>query len=290
LGYLDHLAPAQSWTWADMDGNTTPITRAADLAVGKGIIIVNSAGNEGVNTTHNTLCAPADGDSVLAVGAVQPDGTRAYFSSVGPSVSKPPRIKPDVMAPGASIVVASYADPKAYSISQGTSFSCPLAAGVAALLVKAHPRATPMAIVGAMKATASKAGSPDNLMGYGIIDALAANNYLNRVESTQVTVPGGYMLGENYPNPFPVPSNPSTRIAYVVPEQASVTLKVFDILGREVRTLVEREVSAGAYIAEWDGTNARGVKVASGVYVYRMEAATPSGTRTTATKRLMMVR
>jgi serine protease AprX len=290
LGYDTFDAPYKSWTWQDMNGQTTVISRAAEMAVRKGVLVVNSAGNEGLNSAHNTLNAPADADSVLAVGAVTPGGDRAYFSSVGPSTSNPPHIKPDVMATGTSIIHASAISTTGYGISQGTSFACPLAAGVAALLMKAHPKVLPMAIVEAMKTTASKAGSPDNLMGYGIIDAVAANEYLNRFDTLQVTLPEGYMLAESYPNPFPSPSNPSARIAYGVPEAASVSLKVYDLLGREVRTLVSRDLAAGSYLAEWDGTNSNGARVASGMYLYRMETTNPAGKRSTATKRLVMVR
>ncbi len=109
LGYLDYDAPYKSWTWQDMNGRTTPISRAAAMAVRKGIIVVNSAGNNGIGPNfpnQNTLNAPADADSVLAVGALTPAGSRASFSSVGPTTSIPPRIKPDVMAQGTSVVVA----------------------------------------------------------------------------------------------------------------------------------------------------------------------------------------
>ena len=71
-----------------MDGNTALITIAADLAVGLGIFVVNSASNSGFNPSHNTLGAPADGDSVMAVGAVDEFGIRASFSSVGPTTDR----------------------------------------------------------------------------------------------------------------------------------------------------------------------------------------------------------
>ena len=110
LGYLDYNPGYTSWTWENMDGRTTVITRAAAMAVRKGILVVNSAGNEGFNPTHNTLVAPADADSVVAAGAVGPDGKRASFSSIGPITSVPPHIKPDVMAQGTNVFVASADD------------------------------------------------------------------------------------------------------------------------------------------------------------------------------------
>ena len=79
LSYLDYDSPYTSYTWQDMDGNTALITIAADLAAGKGIVVVNSAGNSGLNTSHNTLGAPADGDSVFTIGAVTSSGNSFFF-------------------------------------------------------------------------------------------------------------------------------------------------------------------------------------------------------------------
>jgi len=175
LGYIDFDPPYPSYTWEDMDGNTTVITIGADLAAQRGIVVVNSAGNEGSHPTHNTLGAPADGDSVIAVGSVNSSGTRSSFSSVGPTVDG--RIKPDVMARGSSTRVASPFSNTSYSNASGTSFSCPLAAGVAALILDANPNLTPMQVREAMRETASNSSSPDNLMGWGILNALDAINY-----------------------------------------------------------------------------------------------------------------
>ena len=82
LGYIGYDPPYQSYTWEDMDGNTTVITNGADYAAYIGIVVVNSAGNEGYNSSHNTLGAPSDGDSVIAAGAVNSSGSRSSFSSV----------------------------------------------------------------------------------------------------------------------------------------------------------------------------------------------------------------
>lgn len=178
LGYLGYDAPYTSWTWQDMNGRTTVITRAAAMAVRRGIIVCNSAGNSAYNASHNTLGAPADGDSVMAIGAVTSTGTITSFSSCGPTTAVPPRIKPDVCAQGSSVRVASATTVSGYTTASGTSFSCPLAAGVAALIVKARPNATNIQIINAMRMTASRANTPDNQYGWGILDAEAAINYL----------------------------------------------------------------------------------------------------------------
>ena len=281
LGYLDYDPPYTSWTWQDMNGNTTLITRAADMAVGKGIVVVNSAGNNGFNAQHNTLNAPADGDSVITAGAVTAAGARAAFSSVGPTTSTPPHIKPDVMATGTLIRCASASDPHGYEYQQGTSFSCPLTAGVAAMVLHSHPNATPLQVRDALRSTASQANTPDNAMGWGIIDALAATIGYRPVE---------FPLDNNFPNPFPTPSNPSTTIPFVLSEPSHVDIEVFDILGREVRTLANEDLPAGPSSVRWDGTNNSGRSVASGVYFYRMIASGASGQSSRNVRKLTVLR
>jgi len=279
LGYLTYDAPFKSWTWQDMDGRTTPITRAAAMAVRKGIIVVNSAGNEGSgpNFPHqNTLNAPADADSVLTVGALNPSGIRASFSSVGPSTSTPAHIKPDVMAQGTNIVAANPYDPQAYyapsSGLQGTSFSCPLAAGAAALVLKAVPTATVMQIVGAMKSTASRAQNPGpaNDYGWGTVNTAAAIAALGGTITLPPPVPPTFALDQNYPNPF----NGISDIEFRISDASDVTLKVFDLLGREVATLVNERKGPGIYTARFDAGG-----LASGTYLYRLKAGSLSQTR-----------
>ena len=172
LGYLTYDRPFPSYTAADMDGDTAISTRAADLAGERGVMVVNSAGNEGFDARANTLGAPADGNLVLAVGAVSSSGARASFSSVGPSADG--RIKPDVAAQGVNVKIARPDSTTGYATANGTSFSCPLTAGVVALLVQANPSATVDQVFNALRSTASQAAAPDNLLGYGIVDALAA--------------------------------------------------------------------------------------------------------------------
>lgn len=172
LSYLTYDAPFPSLTWADMDGRTAVSTRAAELAAERGVVVVVSAGNEGPNPEHNTLGAPADGVRVLTVGAVDALGLRTSFSSVGPTSDL--RIKPDVAAQGQGVVAASAYGVATYARVSGTSFSCPLTAGVAALLLQARPGYTVDQVLAVLRSTASQAGSPDNLLGWGIVNAAAA--------------------------------------------------------------------------------------------------------------------
>lgn len=99
-------------------------------------------------------------------------------------------------------------------------------------------------------------------------------------------VPTAFRLYENYPNPF----NPSTRIDYEVPSRAHVRLAVYDILGQLVRTLVNSDQSNGRFSAVWDGTNERGTQLASGMYIYRLEAADGSGRSTVLSRKMLFLK
>jgi len=284
LTYLDYNSGYTSWTWEDMDGRTTVISRAAAMAVRKGIIVVNSAGNEGYySAIHNTLNAPADADSVVAAGAVTLSGARASFSSVGPTTANPPRIKPDVMALGTGVYVASSSDTIGYGSSQGTSFSCPLVAGVAALLRKAAPNASAMAIVNAMKITASNASSPNNQMGWGILNAKAALEHLTGGDtSISPDVPRGFALRQNYPNPF----NPGTSIWFEIPGSSTsmVRLIVYDVLGREVAVIVNGPLGPGRHQKQFIASG-----LATGVYFYRLQVS-GGGRDFSEAKRMILMR
>jgi serine protease AprX len=270
LGYLTYDSPYSSYSWTDMDGNTMMITKAADMAASKGILVCNSAGNNGYNASHNTLNGPADGFQVLAIGAVNPDGSRSSFSSVGPTTSLPARIKPDLMAQGTSVRVASPVDPLGYYDGfSGTSAACPLAAGAIALLVQAKPQATPAEITDAVRASASNAGSPDNLNGWGIIDALGAASRLSVIGVPRNSQPATFMLLQNYPNPF----NPLTHIRFDLPAVEHVRIVIHDILGREVATVLDETETPGQYAIPWIPDR----QMSRGVYFYTVTAGKYSG-------------
>ncbi|MCG8339018.1 MAG: S8 family serine peptidase, partial [Proteobacteria bacterium] len=171
LGYTD-FDTGTDYTWQDMDGDTTVVTQCADLAATKGIVVINSAGNNGYHSSNNTLGAPSDGHFVIAAGAVTSSGSRSSFSSVG--LSADGRIKPDVMAMGSSVRVASANSDTGYSSVNGTSFSCPLTAGVAALVIESNPSLTATQVRDILRNTADNASSPNREYGYGILNALAA--------------------------------------------------------------------------------------------------------------------
>jgi subtilisin family serine protease len=224
-----------------------------------GIFVVNSAGNYGDNSNHNTLGAPADGDSVIAVGSVTSGGVRSYFSSVGPTVDG--RIKPDLMAMGSNNYVACRSYTSCYSSSgSGTSWSCPMVAGASALLLEVDPSLTPMELRNLLRNTASQSTNPDNLYGWGIINTYAAvQSLLTTVDDNEV--PEDFVILRNYPNPF----NPTTKIQFTVPDQSDVSIILHDVLGREMKEIFKGEVKAGTHEFVLDGS-----ELSSGVYLVRM--------------------
>jgi hypothetical protein len=155
------------FSYEDMDGNTTAVTIAADLAAQKGVSVFCGAGNEGL-LPWNYIIAPADGDSVIAMGAVTSDGNFLAFSSRGPTYDG--RIKPDLVAQGQNVYCVNPRSTDRYSTESGTSYSCPLGAGAGAVLLSINPTLTPMALRDTLIHYASQANNPDTLMGYGIIN------------------------------------------------------------------------------------------------------------------------
>jgi hypothetical protein len=177
LGYRYEFDQGEEgYTSEDMDGETAITTRGANIAASRGILIVNSAGNEGpASPPDNTIIAPSDSPNVIAAGAVDPRGMRVDFSSMGPTADG--RIKPDVMAQGLNVYTVEIGGSNIYDSVAGTSFSCPLTAGVTALILEINPTWTNYDIMDAIKSTADNSSSPNNQYGWGIVDAYGAAFY-----------------------------------------------------------------------------------------------------------------
>ncbi len=164
LGYMTFDRADYNYSMSDLDGQTSFISRAANIAVSRGINVVVSAGNSG-NSSWPKIGFPADADAVITVGAVDASGQVAGFSSHGPTADS--RVKPDVMAQGAG---ASVFWQGSVQYLNGTSFSSPITAGLVACLVQANPNANPQQIKQSILQTADRYSNPDDDYGYGIPD------------------------------------------------------------------------------------------------------------------------
>ncbi len=273
IGYLTFNDPYKSYTWKSMDGNTARITIAADIAVGKGIIVVVSAGNAGFNPEHNTLSAPADGDSVITVGAVFQNKQRWAYSSVGPTVDG--RIKPEIMAMGVNNYTARFGEGGVgyLNSASGTSLSCPMVAGVCALILSANNSLSPMEVKNILLSSADSSLYPNNLRGYGNADAYASIR-----KALNLNLVTDYELGQNFPNPF----NPSTTFRLSMKKNAIISLLVYDVTGRLVNEVVKNRY----YEVGNNQINYTNSSLGSGVYFYSLYA----NGRFVGSKKMVIVR
>jgi subtilisin family serine protease len=242
IGYNTFDDPSQNHIYADLDGNTTLITQAADIAASKGILVVNSAGNEGNNSWRHII-APADGDSVLAVGAVTPVANYVNFSSVGPSADG--RVKPNVAAQGTSVIVIQ--ETGATAPASGTSFSSPLISGLAAGIWQAYPYLSNMELLQYIQRSSSNYLNPNEKVGYGIPNFKKAKELIEFNANNKLFV---------FPNPV---SDGPIVINFGKEEIGKeIILTVHDVMGR----LVFKETIASADL--YYGLNADWAK---GIYL-----------------------
>ena len=169
LGYTTFDDATMNHTQDQLDGRTIPISRAANLAASRGILLFNSAGNEG-DKDWKKITFPADAENIITAGSVDKDSIRSSFSSVGFTADK--RIKPDLMALGSGDSVVESSGKIVQS--NGTSFSAPILAGLAACLWEALPDLNSFAMLNLLRKTADHFNNPDSLMGYGIANVYKA--------------------------------------------------------------------------------------------------------------------
>lgn len=172
LGY-NHFQDSPGYEYEDLDGDKAIVTKAADWAASKGILVITSAGNEG-NKSWKYITAPCDGDSILCVGSVTRWYDRSGFSSIGPSADG--RIKPDVVAMGTAATTVG-PTPRV-QLSNGTSFAAPMVAGFAACVWQANRQKSNMQMIDAIRLSSDQAGLPDSDYGYGIPNAIQADSLL----------------------------------------------------------------------------------------------------------------
>lgn len=177
-----------AYALAELDGNTTVTTRAADEAARRGVLVVTAMGNNGPGAS--SLSAPADADSVLSVGAVDALGAPATFSggatAHGPTADS--RVKPEVSARGVQLQAASNVAFSNYTPGlAGTSYAAALVAGAAGAFLQAWPSLSPFAVRRALTLSGTNAASPDNAVGAGVPDLASAILFPDGLETTGVS-------------------------------------------------------------------------------------------------------
>lgn len=220
LGYISFDNPEASHAYSDFDGKTCIITIGAEIASSRGILCVAAAGNEGDND-FPYVGGPGDGKNVLTVGGVKADGTRAGFSSIGPTYDG--RIKPDVMSFAYAVTVASPGNN--FYEGNGTSFAAPSLAGMLACYWQARKDAPEGKIREIIKKSSNNYSSPNNEYGYGIPDFEKALDMLN-LENCDIfdEKPLFYV----YPNPS------DGMVNFNLNYDVNVIVQVFDMLGKVI--------------------------------------------------------
>lgn len=253
LGYLDW------YTYQDLDGNTATTTIAIDIASSLGVLCVNSAGNEGDDPWYYII-TPADADSVLSVGAVGQNGEIALFSSHGPTIDG--RIKPEVCALGVSTYCVRSNTQNDYRNASGTSFSAPLAAGAAAVILSANSSWTNMQVREALMMTASRNSNPDNSYGYGIINTWDAINYQSTVATeNDIIISNSVKISNAFPNPF----NPLISLSIEGSlTETFINVNIYDVRGNLVNQLYNGIISNKKMDLLWNGN-----KHSNGIYIIR---------------------
>jgi hypothetical protein len=220
LGYTAFDNPNYNYVYNEMDGKTTFISRGAEIAFSRGMIVVNSAGNEG-NASWYYISAPADAASVLSIGAVNANGVIANFSSYGPTADN--RVKPDVCAQGAGVYIINPSG--AIATSNGTSFSSPVLAGVVACLWQAFPNKTNAEITQLIKESAHLYASPTAQEGYGIPNFESIFDLLSLEETEEI------LEVVAYPNPA------ITELKFKFPNQVTeMELAIYSVLGKRLQS------------------------------------------------------
>jgi subtilisin family serine protease len=260
IGYFNFDDPSMNYKYSDMDGNRTFVTKAADIAASKGIIVVSSAGNERGND-WKSISAPSDGDSVLAVGAIDVDKTISSFSSSGPSFDN--RIKPDVVAQGVGVPVQM--NTEIVGSANGTSFSCPVISGMCACIMQAVPDATSNEILSAILSASDRFLHPDSLYGYGIPDMTEA---LSNLQKKYILTTGkGIVAG---PNPLR-----NILTIYFNDSPGWLRIEILNISGalilkRNYRNYVSRSIVLDDFQNLADGLYFIRLYTANGTYVHKV--------------------
>ncbi len=253
--YFDAPLAQNSFVYNDLDGKSTIVAKAANMATTKGILFVASAGNEGGNSWNNIL-TPGDADSALTIGSVSIDKVVASNSSYGPNAAG--RIKPDVCGVGNPATVLS-SGPNAIYIN-GTSFAVPQIAGWAACLQQSLSHPTPYRIRQAIIESAHLYDNPNNHAGYGVPNFYKAAELLNIPETPLLPSEEDWL--HLYPNPFAE----KLLLDIYQPSAGQVSVAVYDVAGRNVFSY-EEQLSQGVHKLSIPGSN-----LSAGIYTIRVTA------------------
>lgn len=212
LGYTYFDDKEMDHSWDDLGGETW-ISRGAAIAAGKGILIVNAAGNEGTGK-WKYINPPADIPEVLAVGAVQLDGEHVKFSSYGhPSLVG---VKPDICAPGYGVSTTTSSGKVTHG--NGTSYASPIVCGLAACLLQANPEALPAEIIIAIINSADRRLKPDSAYGHGVPDFMLANAMLKlHAKPGFIVVRGHNQISRTNKGLLFVPEGDTYKVTFYIP-------------------------------------------------------------------------
>lgn len=262
LGYADFDDPAFNHEYIERNGNTSMITIGADLAAKKGIIVMNSAGNSGnFLTDFKYISCPADGDSVMAVGAVDANGMIASFSSWGPNSAG--KIKPDIVSVGQGTILATNSGTPA--AGNGTSYSNPNAAGLITCLWQAFPEFTNMEIIDAVKRSSDKYMMPDVRYGYGLPNFRVAYDLLSKERTLRNSI---VILGNEWIKAFPVPFRNQLNILFKSSTTGKGILQLITSSGMIVETIPFNAITGQHVIARFSSAPF----LSKGVYFIRYQA------------------
>ena len=229
LGYRNFDTLQVSYGYPSMDGQTTIAAQGVSIAKNKGMIISVAAGNSGSGA--GTLSSPCDADSILCVGALKFDSTRAGFSSEGPTFDG--RIKPDLVTIGEQCYFVGLND-TVYR-GNGTSFSTPLFSGLVACLKQAHPLRSNFEIIDAIKTNSDRANSPDNIYGWGIPNGCKIDSALSYLDSTLSSTPE--LKKELKMSIYP---NPASSIVAIKSIELITDISIIGIDGKLIRNQLTR--------------------------------------------------
>jgi subtilisin family serine protease len=224
VGYSTFDNNSYNHSYPELNGKTTLITKMANMAFRKGILVVNSAGNEG-SSSWKYMLAPADSDSVLTVGAVNSTGTIASLSSFGPTYDK--RIKPDALAIGIGTVLSS--SNGELSAGTGTSFACPIIAGLATCLWQLFPETTNRQILEAIRKSGNRYAAPEAQYGFGIPDMKKAYEMLMLKRQERI-------IADNWVKAYPNPMVSYTNILVKAQDSGELITQLSDMNGRVYHT------------------------------------------------------